>query len=218
MAELITIPAAVFDVSIEYERPNMKLIMDRAAIVSELFERYKPWNIKVDDIEVITEGKPSEQGIKFKLPANRTSFFFGAALCRLTRDDADWESAEETIKILDIGLSALVDISGVEVGCFKTSIALHLQPRTMPFIELLRPFAPSSIAALDNSPLKAFATVLKWEKRRVTIDGSSQIANGVFLRFEREFLGKTSFQEIAGQLKRDEDELFTMLGVQEDRP
>jgi hypothetical protein len=218
MAELITIPIAVFDVSVEYVRPNMKLLMDRAAVVSEMFERYRPWNVKIDDVEVITEGKPSEQGIKFKLPANRTSFFFGAALCKLTRDDADWESAEETIKILDIGLRTLVEVAGVEVGCFKTAIALHLQPKTMPFMELLKPFASAPIAALDGSPLKAFATVLRWEKRRITIDGSSQIANGVFLRFERELPGSATFEEIAKQLKLDEDELFEMLGVQEDRP
>lgn len=218
MPELITIPIAVFDVSVEYVRPNMKLIMDRSTIVSELFERYKPWNVKVDDVEVINEGKPSEQGIKFKLPATRTSFFFGAGHCKLTRDDADWESAEETIRILDISLTALTEISGIEIGCFKTAIAMHLQPKTMPFIELLKPFASLSMAALDHSPIKALAAVLKWEKRRVTIDGSSQLANGIFLRFEREMPGNVSLEEIAKQLRLDEDELFAMLGVQEDHP
>jgi hypothetical protein len=59
--------------------------------------------------------------------------------------------------------------------------------------------------------------VVKWEKHRVTIDGSAQLANGLFLRFEREFEGSATYEAIAGQLRADEEELFAMLGVQEDR-
>jgi hypothetical protein len=40
----------------------------------------------------------------------------------------------------------------------------------------------------------------------------------VFLRFEREFEGNKTLHDIAAQLKSDEDELFGMLGIQEDRP
>jgi hypothetical protein len=218
MSELVSIPIAIFEIVADYARPDMKLLMDRFKIVDALFEAFKPWNINVDDVEVITEGKPSEQGIKFKIPAKRTSFFFGASLCKLNRDNADWESAEETIKILDIGLSTLINLANVEIGSYKTAIAMHLQPKALPFIELLKPFAPSPLVGLDSSPVKAVATVVKWEKRRVTIDGSGQLANGLFLRFEREFEGNTSYEAIAVQLRIDEEELLAILGVQEDRP
>lgn len=218
MPELVTIPIAIFEITVEYARPVMKLLMDRKEVVDVLFEQFKPWKIKVDDLEVISAGKPSEQGVKFKLPTKRTSFFFGAASCTLTRDDADWESAEETIQIFDIGISALRASGGVEVGSFQTAIALHLQPKNLQFIELLKPFAPAPLAALDPSPMKAIAAVIKWKKRKVTIDGSSQLANGVFLRFEREFESTETYDAIAAQLKTDEDELFELIGVKEDRP
>jgi hypothetical protein len=218
MPELVTIPIAIFEITVEYARPVMRLLMDRKDVVDSLFERFKPWNIKVDDLEVISTGKPSEQGIKFKLPTKRTSFFFGAASCTLTRDDADWESAEETIRILDIGISTLKASGGVEVGAYKTAIALHLQPKSLQFIELLKPFASAPLTSLDSSPIKAIAAVIKWEKRRVTIDGSGQLANGVFLKFEREFKSTETYDEIAVQLKTDEDQLFDLIGVREDRP
>ena len=89
MPELVSIPIAIFDMIMEYTQPNMKLLMDRAEVVSRIFKEYEHWNIKVDDVIVITEGKPSEQGVKFKIPSRRTSFFFGAAHCALTREDAN---------------------------------------------------------------------------------------------------------------------------------
>jgi hypothetical protein len=104
MPVLVTIPIATFDMAMEYTAPSMKLIMDRANVVDQLFRGFREWDIKVDDVEVITEGKPSTQGIKFKILSKRTAFFFAAGLCRITRDDANWESAEDTIAILNVGL------------------------------------------------------------------------------------------------------------------
>jgi hypothetical protein len=215
MPELITIPIAIVDITMEYVRPNLRLLMDRMKVVDQLFDRYRPWDIQVDDVEVITEGKPSEQGIKFKISKRRTSFFFGSSRCRLTWDDSDWESAQETIEILTIGVSTLVELASVEIAIYKSAISLHLQPKTAQSIELLKPFAAPQLVALEKSPLTAFATVVKWEGRRITIDGSAQIANGIFLKFERDFPGVMPIGEIAMQLKADEDGLFALLGVEE---
>lgn len=43
-----------------------------------------------------------------------------------------------------------------------------------------------------------------------------QIANGIFLRYEREFKADVSYEEIAHQLKADEDGIFAMLDVKEE--
>lgn len=218
MPELVTIPIATVEIVIEYAKPSMKLLMDRANVVDHIFKIFEPWNIQVDDVEVLQQGKPSEQGVKFKLPLKRTSFFFGAAICKLVRDDAGWDTAEETIEILNAGWKTLVDIGTVEAATLKTAIAMHLQPKTLPFIELLRPFAPAPLATLESTPIKAIAAVIKWEKRRVTVDGSAHLANGLFIRIEREFDGTANFVEVAQQLKRDEDQVFALIGVEEELP
>ncbi len=217
MSELISIPMSYFEVIADYEDPNVTLWLDRAAVVQNIFDALKPWSINVDNVEIVTSGLPSEQGIKFKLPEKRASFFFGPASCRFTKDNPVWASAEETITILDTALSTLIRLSGITIKSQRTLIALHFQPKTKPFFEILKPFVPQQLAALDADPVETMAVVLKWDKRKVTIDGSGQIANGVFLRFEREFNGKTSYEEIANQLKADEDKIFSVLGVEEDQ-
>jgi hypothetical protein len=63
MPELVTIPIAIVEIAIEYANPSMKLLVDRARVVDQLFRAFKRWDIKVDDVEVLQEGKPSEQGV-----------------------------------------------------------------------------------------------------------------------------------------------------------
>lgn len=218
MPHLVTIPIAILDITVEYSRPNMRLLVDRANVVDRLFQAFTEWKVKVDDVEVITEGKPSDQGIKFKIPAKRTSFMFGAGSCKLNRDDATWATAQETIAILNTGWNVLKELGEVEAGTYKTSIALHLQPKTTPFIDILKPFAARPLADLETAPIKAIAGVLKWDRRRVTIDGSSQFANGIFVRLEREFEGTVTYQQIAEQLHIDETQIFELLDVQEEMP
>lgn len=116
MPELVTIPISVFELSIAYVRPDVKLWVDRAAIVQGIFDALSPWQLNLDDIEAIGTGKPSEQGVKFKLPTQRVSFFFGPAGCKFTKEAAMWSEVDEMITILDSALKVLTDISGVTLA------------------------------------------------------------------------------------------------------
>src|ERR1700722_12156672 len=134
MPELITIPISYFEATFNYKEPNIMLWLDRATVVKTLFRALAPWHIAVDNVEIITTGKPSEQGLKFKLPQKKITFFFGPALCKFSRDDADWQSAEETITIMDTSFSALAGSANIEAATIDTVIALHMQPKTLPFM------------------------------------------------------------------------------------
>lgn len=215
MPEIVTTPMSYFEVLIEYERPNVKLWLDRAAVVQALFDAFARWNVKVDDVDILTSGKNSEQGIKFRLPEKRVSFFFSPAECRFTRDSTSWETAQETIEILDTAVTTLATTGEIKPATFHTIVALHVQPKSAPFMEILKKIVPAPMAALDDTPARTMASVLKWDKRKVTIDGSGQIANGIFIRYEREFKADVSYEDVAHQLRADEDAIFAMLDVRE---
>lgn len=121
MSELVTIPISIFEFAVDYERPEFHLWMDRAVIVQGIFDALKQWEPRIDDVDAITTGKASEQGFTIKLPLKRVSFFFGPASCKSTRENVDWQSAEETIAILDAAVSALIRSSGVAMGSKNTA-------------------------------------------------------------------------------------------------
>jgi hypothetical protein len=216
MPESVTIPLSSFEYIGVFEDPIISLWLDRGTIVEAMFKTLKAWNIDVDNVEPRTTGKPSEQGIMFKLPEKKVAFFFGSSQCKFTRDDADWSSAEESIEILGAALKTLTEISGAKLKTQNTAIAMHLQLRKVPFIELLQAFVPAQLAILESEKVSTMASIVKWNNRKITIDGSAALANGIFVKLEREFPPASSFQEIARILRSDEDAVFNALGVVED--
>ena len=217
MPEPIAIPISYFEIAVDYERPEFRIWLDRPAVLQAVFDALRAWEPAIEDVEPINAGKPSEQGVTIKLPVKRVSFFFGVASCKFTRENVGWDLATETIAIFDAATSALVGAGHVTLGPKNTNIALHLQPKSLPFIALLAPFIPPQLAAIDSEPAITMATVAKWANHKVTIDGSAAIANAIFLRFERQFAATVSYDEIVCQLRKDEEELFRILGVEEDR-
>jgi hypothetical protein len=153
----------------------------------------------------------------FKLPQKHISFFVGAVFCRFSRNAVDWDLAEETITILDLVVSTLASQAAITMGPKKTAIGMHLQPRSLTFRDILRPFVPQEIVKLEETPFRTMANVTKWGHRAVTIDGSGSLANGVFVKLEREFAASDSYKEIAQRLWKDEQELFAILGIVEDK-
>lgn len=215
MAEPITIPISVFELSIQYSRPSLTIWLDRAVIVQKMFDAFAPWNVNVDDMEGINVGKPSEQGFKFKIPAKQITFFFGPAGCKFTKEAATWAEADDTLRVLSVGLDVLVKAVGVELGNRATSLALHLQPKGLSYRDLLRPFLPQSLGQLEKADVTAMAYVVRWIGRRVTLDGSAAIANGVFVHLERDFEPSVSFEEMKARIFNDEVAVLKLLNVEE---
>lgn len=215
MAQPITIPLSFVELVVNYERPNVKAFDDRAGILQTIFEALFPWSPRLDDVEPLTSGKLSEHGLMFRLPLKQSSLFFGPVFCRFSRDNVDWGEAEETIKIFDAALGAFIKLTGLTPGVKTAAVGLHLQPKSGTFMDILSPFAPPQITGIERESPKTMASVVRWDKRKVTIDGSGSLANAAFLKFEREFNAAATFPEIADQILADQKQLFTILGVEE---
>ena len=215
MPELVTIPISFFEIEIDYKKPDIRLLADRAPFVQGVFEALLPWSPKLDGIEILTTGAISQQGVTLKLPVKNISFFVGANFCRFSRNAVAWTMAEETLTIFETSVSALERLTGVERGIKRTSLGMHLQMQTASFRDILRPFLASSLMALNPEPFSTMAAVVKWSGRKITLDGSGSLANGLFLKLEREFESAASNEAIAQQLWKDEVEMFELLGVKE---
>ncbi|HEV2325563.1 MAG TPA: hypothetical protein VGS10_16550 [Terracidiphilus sp.] len=215
MPEKVTIPIAFFEYTARYVKPNFQALMDRARIVQAIYDSLIPWQIKIDDVEPITTGKPSEQGINFRLPDRKVLFYFGVESCKFTKNDADWAGAEDLIKIMSASFKALKQTAGVDFLNQQASVAMHVQPTKMRFVELLKPFLSPAIQALESTEMTSGAAIIKWDKHRIVLDGSAALANALFLKFEREFEGDETLENMALRLRSDEDAILKMLGVEE---
>lgn len=214
MAVLVSIPISFCDLVVDYQQPDFGLFADRAPLVKELFNALADWGPLVDNLEVLNTGKLSEQGISLRLPTRSASFFLGPASSRFTQDNPNWTSAEETIDLIEALLHVLGSRS-VEMSVKRAGLAMHIQPDDILIMDILSPLVSANLRTLDAEPLVTLASVLKWRDRRVMIDGSNAIANGIFIRLDRDFPSSVSSKEIVAQVREDQSELFKRLNIEE---
>lgn len=211
----ITIPISIFELAVAYEQPDLRILADRGVTAQALFALMAPWKPSVDDVEFLTTGKLSEQGVKIKIASQGAWFFFGAAGCRFTKDPALWAEADQILGLLGTILDGLVHITGAKLARRRSILSLHLQPKTVPFKDILRNFVAPGILKLESEATNAMATVVRWPNRRITLDGSATLANGLFVQTERDFEADASFEHVKGAILRDEVELLKLLDVVE---
>jgi hypothetical protein len=190
------------------------LMTERAGAVQELFEAFAPWNPQLDDMEVLTAGKPTELGVQIKIATQNASFFFGSAHCRFVKNSAVWAEADHILAILTAALDALHRATGVNYADRTSILTLHLQPKTVQFRDILRKLIVPEILALSKDQTTAMAIVSRWPTYRITLDGSAALANGIFVQAERKFEATTSFEDIRATIFQDEQDLFRLLDVQ----
>ena len=211
----ITIPISVFEVIVRYSKPNFRLMTDRVGAVEEVFAAFAPWNPQLDDMELVTTGKLTEQGVQIKISSQNASFFFGAAHCKFIKNAALWAEADQILAILSVGLEALQRATGVDYADRTSFLSLHLQPKTVQFRDILRRFIVPEILALSNDQTTVMAIISKWPKYRITLDGSAAFANAIYVQMERQFEATTSFDDMKAAILQDELDLFKLLDIEE---
>jgi hypothetical protein len=215
MPAAITIPISTFELSITYQKPAIRLMADRVTVLEALFAALEPWSPDVDEMEIITTGKPSEQGVKIRISTQKASFFFSATVCKFIKESANWSDADEVQRLIEAAVTALAQASGVVFGKQVTILSLHLQLKSVSFKDILRGFMSPELLKLDPLAANAMATVLRWPKHRITLDGSAALANGIFVQMEREFDPKSTFNDMKETILNDEIDLLKLLGVEE---
>lgn len=217
MPEKVAIPFSIFDYSSDFVRPVISIWLNRAGLVQDMFDALAKWGLNsVDNVEGITTGKPSDQGIKIRIPERHLSLFFGPVGCKLSRDAMDWGMVQETAEILQTFLATLQNWQGVQLLNHKTALMLHVQPMTKKFIDILKPFLSEKLEALREGEITSGAAVVKWKDSRITLDSSVVAANALFIKFEQEFEAAASLETIAMALRAAEEKLFQILDIEED--
>ena len=120
-------------------------------------------------------------------------------------------------RVLDAALSALIRLTSVKNRHVEDHDWLAPSVQGCSRRGDLTSVCRRSIDFFGRKALLTIAAVAKWRNRKITIDGSGAIANGIFLSLERDFTGSTTYSEIVQQLQKDEVDLFEILRVERER-
>jgi hypothetical protein len=75
MPEIVTTPISFFEALIEYERPNVLLWLERGSVVQALFDAFAKWNVRVDDVDILTAASPLNRALSSDCRKSGFRFF-----------------------------------------------------------------------------------------------------------------------------------------------
>jgi hypothetical protein len=217
MPEPVKIPSASAEYVARFERPYVGLIAnDRPRVFEAVVAALLPFGFRLANTEIVTAGTLADQKVIFRLPERGISFQFGAEEYRFVKDGSSWNRSEEDGQILLAAERGLLEASGAKVESCLVTLAMHLQPLTKTREEILAPFVPEPFRPLrEQRQAQTFGNYLKWADGDVSLDFSVAFANGIFLRLTSQFKGRPPLSDILTKVRRDEEMLFGLLGIEE---
>jgi len=217
MAELVKIPSASVEYAARFERPYVGFIgYDRPRVFEAVLTALLPFNLRLENTEIVTTGTPADHKAIFRIPERGISFQFGAEEYRFSKELSSWATADEDGQILLAAERALMAGSSAEVKSCMVIVAMHLQPLTKLREEILAPFVPEPFKAfMTQRQTRTYGNHLRFADGDILLDFSLGYANGIFLRFSSHFNGHPPPAEVLAKVRSDQDAFFRILGVEE---
>jgi len=217
MAELVKIPFADSVYQALFGRPYIAFIgHDRPRAFEAVFTALLPFNIRLENTEVLTTGTPADHKTIFKIPERGIRFEFGAQEYQFTKELANWSIAEADGQILLAAEHALMEGRNAKISSCIVTVAMHLELLAKPREEILAPFFPDPFKIfLTQRQTRTYGNHVKFADGEVLLDFSVAFANGIFLRFSSHFTGHPPLAEVLARVQSDQDALFGILGVEE---
>jgi hypothetical protein len=217
MAELVKIPFASSEYQARFERPYIPFIgHDRPRAFEAVFSALLPFDLRLENTEVLATGSLADHKTIFKLPERGIRIEFGAEEYKFTKEPANWPTAETDGQILVAAERALMEGSDANIVSCIVRVGMHLQLLAKPREEILAPFFPDPFKIfLTHRQAQTYGSHLRFADGDVLLDFSVAFANGIFLRFSSQFIGHPSLAEVLAKVRSDQDRLFGILGVEE---
>ncbi len=180
--------------------------------------RLEPWGFNLDGVEAKTNvQKLNEYSVVLRRttplsPSQYVTLGIGKAV--VTYENTDWSEGEQLIAKTRAVLSAVSEIGRAEIESQHLLLGIHIQIKDKPRKDVTAPLLnPVAFELLDGG-VKFPGIILLREKSSIVIDASIALANGLFVRINREHPPEASLEQLVEVLRNDEENLFNILGLE----
>ena len=208
------IPFGSVEYTIRFKNPILGVWHDLTPLITSVLIALEPFGFNVDGVEIKRQEKLSDNVLTFKR-GKTPAFSFSITVGKMWfyAENLDWSEAEQTIRCINEGTSAVRKESKFEQVSQQILLNMHVQIKDKPISELTAPLLAKPALGLLDGDVKCHGIILLREKGSVILDGSAAFANAIFVRIIREHAADTPLQQIANELLQDEKHLFDTLGI-----
>lgn len=209
------IPYSMLEYTAVFGKPILEAWAVPARLVAVVLNTLDPFGFRPDGVELKTRAeKLTENVVLFRRTPPGVTFTVGVEKLVIAAENLAWGDAEHFIKGARAGLDAVLQRGEVDVRLQHLVLGIHIQLKTKPRQEVTAPLLSEKALKLLEGDLKMPGVILQREKCSIVIDGSLAFANGLFVRINREHAANVRFEEMAEILRRDEMQLFDVLGLE----
>lgn len=194
-----------------YGSPNFE-ISRGSAVISALFEAFRPWNITLRNVSV--KDNPANVGevaIIFSLENGRITLSVGIGGSTLLVTNPDWSQEQLISQIATAGLQALQSSSGVSFRQYLLNLVMHVKPERRTLREVSADFLSFRSPKISGPTIKARGFSVYADDFSWVVDSSAMYEGALFLKILRSFGTSASFPEMAAALRADQSELLGTL-------
>jgi hypothetical protein len=195
-----------------YGSPNFELSTRVSAIMSAVFEAFRPWNITLANISA--KQNPANAGeiaILFSLQNAKLTFSVGIGASTLLVTNPDWSQEQLISQITTAGLQAVQNSSGVNFRRYLISLLMHVKPERRSLSEISADFLNLKSPKISGPTIKARGFSVYADDFSWVVDSSAIHEGALFLKIVRSFEPNVSFPEMAAALRADQSELLGTL-------
>jgi hypothetical protein len=210
---------SVVEYTAVFRTPILEAWAAPAFLIKRVLKALETWGFRLDGVEDKTRGveKLADYAIVFRRtgpPAPGVTISVGVGKVVIAIENPAWTEAEQLLGTMNATLSAVVEIGQAEIQSQHLALLMHIQVKTRSRKEVTAPLlSPLALQMLDGD-VTFPGIILQREKSSVVVDASLAYANGLFVRMVREHPPERTLQELAGILRKDEEQLFSVLGLE----
>jgi hypothetical protein len=209
------IPYSMLEYTAALGKPILEAWTVPVRLVAVIMNALAPFGFKPDGVELKTRAeKLTDNVIVFRRTPPGVTFTVGIEKLVIAAENLDWSDAEQFMKAAQAGLDALLQEGNAEIRLQHLVLAIHIQLKTKPRHEVTAPLVSAEALKLLDGEVKMPGIILQREKCSVVIDGSLAFANALFVRINREHAPTVAFAQMAEALRKDEMQLFDVLGLE----
>ncbi len=203
---------AFLEFRVVYGGPNFELSTRGPAIMSAVFEAFRPWNITLANISAKQNPANAEEvGIVFGLQNSRLTFNVGIGAATLFVTNPDWSQEQCVSQIAMAGLQAVRTSTGVTFRQYLISLLMHVKPERRTLREVSADFLSLKSPKISSPTIKARGFSVYADDFSWVVDSSAMYEGALFLKIVRTFDPNVPFPEMAGTLRADQSELLGIL-------
>jgi hypothetical protein len=195
-----------------YGNPNFEFSARSAAVMSAVFEAFRPWNITLANIAAKQNpANAGEVAIVFSLQNSWLTFSIGIGAATLLVMNPDWSQEQVLDQMATVGLQAVRSGTGVTFRQYLISLLMHVKPERRTLREVSADFLSLKSPTISSPTIKARGFSVYADDFSWVVDSSAMYEGALFLKIMRTFEPSVPFLEMAAKLREDQRELLGTL-------